>query len=88
MRGIERVKNVFGFHVESIGVIQPAVPGLGDQRQTPPIPGGVGCAVFDSPRDHRVARNADAVRVRDDDRSLEKPAFFNPIRPGHLAVAV
>src|SRR5690606_24936501 len=36
----------------------------------------------------RVAHDADAVRVGDRDRTLEKTALLDPRRAGHLAVAV
>ena len=44
--------------------------------------------MFDSPRDHRIAGDSNAVRIRDHDRSFEKSALFNPMRAGHLAVTV
>src|SRR4029077_16225725 len=88
VRGIKRMKNVFGPYMKSVGVVQPAVPRLRDQRQTPPISGRIGRAVFDSPLNDSISRDANAVRVRDHDWSLQESALFDPMRAGHLAVAV
>ena len=77
-----------GFHVKAVDVVQPAIPCLGDHRQAPPIAGLVSRAVRESPGDDRIARDADAVRVCDNDRSFEKPALLHPGRAGHLAISV
>ena len=74
--------------MEAVDVIQPAVPGFRDDRQTPPVAGLIRRAVRESPGDDRVARHADAVGVRHNDRPFEKSAFVHPRRAGHLAVAV
>src|SRR6476620_3352603 len=88
MRSVERMKHVFGFHVKTIDIIKPAIPGFGDDRQTPPVPGGVGRAVFDSPGDDSVARDTDAMRVRIHDWSFQKSAFVNKGGERHFAVAI
>src|SRR4051794_32093346 len=88
MRGIQSMKNVVRLKVKAIDVIEPAVPSFGDHRQTPPVPGGVRRAVFDSPGNDSVTRDTDAMRVRDHDWSFQKAAFVYPRCAGHLAVAI
>src|SRR6266576_1162670 len=88
MRSVECTKHVFGFHVKTIDIIEPAIPSFGDDGQTPPVSGGVGCAVFDSPGDDSVTRDTDAMRVRNHDWSFQKPTFVYPGCAGHLAVAI
>ena len=88
MRSVERMEHVLRFHVKTIDVIEPAVPSFGDDRQTPPVPGGVGRAVFDSPGDDSVTRDTDAMRVRNHDGSFQKPAFVYPRGARHFAVAI
>src|SRR5881392_2872237 len=88
MRSVERMKHVFGFHMKTIDIIEPAIPSFGDDGQTPPILGGVGCAVFDSPGNDSVTRDADAMCVRNHDWSFQKPAFVYPRGACHFAVAI
>ena len=88
MRGIQCVPNIFRLNVKAIDVIEPAVPSLGNNRQAPPVAGAIGCAVLNAPRDHRIARYADAVRVCDDNRSFEETTLFDPCGAGHLAISV
>ena len=49
VRGIEGVKCVRGLHVKAVDVVEPAVPGLRDDRQRPPVTCGIGLAVSDAP---------------------------------------
>src|SRR5205814_6734200 len=88
MRSVERTKHVFGFHVKTIDVIEPAIPSFGDDGQTPPVSGSVGRAVLNSPGDDSVTRDTDAMRVRNHDWSFQKPAFVYPRCAGHLAIAI
>ena len=88
MRGIECVPDVFWLYVKAINIVEPTVPSLGHHRQAPPVSGLIGCPMLNSPRDNRIARHADAVRVRDDDRPFEKAALIDPRCAGHFAVAV
>src|SRR6266446_1143287 len=74
--------------MKPICVVEPTVPRLGHERQTPPISAGVGRAALDSPRNDSVARDSNAVGVSNDNRAFEKSAFFDPMCAGHLAVAV
>ena len=88
MRGIERMRDVLRLYVKTIDVIQPAVPRLRHHRQAPPVAGLVRRAVRDAPGNDSIARHADAVGVRYNDRTFEKSAFFDPRGAGHFAVAV
>ena len=63
--GVEGVPGVFGVDVKSVDVVEPAVPGFGDDRQRPPVAFHIGRAVLDFPGDDGVANDADAVRVGD-----------------------
>jgi hypothetical protein len=74
--------------VKSVDVIEPPVPRFGDYRQAPPVSGGVGCAVFDSPGNDSVTSDTDAMRVRNHDWSFQKPAFVEPRGASHFAVAI
>ena len=85
---VEGVEGVFGVDVESVDVVEPAVPGFGDHRQRPPVTFHVWRAVFHLPGDDGVADYADAVRVGDHDRTVEKAGIFDPGGAGHLAIAV
>jgi hypothetical protein len=72
-------------YMKAIDVIQPSIVCLRDNRKPPRLQ-----YVFlrDFPFDDRVAHNADTVRVRDRDRSLEISALLNPRRSRHLAISV
>src|SRR5580704_3574374 len=82
------MKGVFSVDVESVDVVQPAVPGFGHDGQRPEIAFHIRAAVLDLPRDDGVADDADAMSVRDHDRTVEKTGVFNPGSAGHLAVAI
>src|SRR6266436_8333724 len=88
MCGIDRVKSVLWFDVESVDVVEPAVPCLGDDGQRPPIARGIGLAVIDAPLNDSVAHDADAVRVGDHHGAFEEAGLFHPGGAGHFAVAV
>src|SRR5712675_1222072 len=79
---------MLGLHVEAVDVVEPAVPGFGNNGQRPPVAGGIGLAVRDAPLDDRVAHHADAVRVGDHHRAFEEAGFFYPGGAGHFAIAV
>src|SRR6266513_1279918 len=88
MRSVECTKHVFGFHVKTIDVVEPAIPSFGDDGQTPPESGSFGRAAFNSQGDDSVTRYTDAMRVRNHDWSFQKPAFVYPRCAGLLAVAI
>ena len=88
MGRLECVRDIFWLYVKPIDVIEPAVPSLGHHRQAPPVSGLIGCPMLNSPRDNRIARHADAVRVRNNDWSFKEAALINPRCAGHFAVAV
>src|SRR5881394_2578067 len=79
---------MLGFYVEAVDVVKPAVPGFGNDRKRPPVPGGIGLAVIDAPLNHGVADDADAVRVGDHDGAFEESGFFDPGGAGHFTVSV
>src|ERR1019366_1030763 len=88
VRGIQGVEDVLGFHVESVDVVEIAVPGFGHHGQGPPVAFHVGLAALHFPGDDGVANQADAVRVGDHDGAVEEAGVFEPGSAGHLSVAV
>src|SRR4029077_4709983 len=88
VRSIERMPDVFRLKMKAIDVVKPAVPGLCDNGQAPPVTSLIGCAVFDTPGNHCVTCYSNAVRVCDDNRTFEKSALINPCRAGHFTIAV
>ena len=88
VRGVEGVPGVFGMNVKSVDVVEPAVPGFGDNRQRPPVAFHIRRAVFYFPGDDGVADDADAVRVGDHHGSVEEAGIVDPGGAGHFAVAV
>ena len=88
MRGIESVESVFRLHVESVDVVEIAVPGFGDDGQGPPVAFHVGLAALHFPGDDGVAHHAYAVGVGDHDGAVEEAGVFEPGGAGHFAVAV
>src|SRR5208283_5488700 len=86
--GVEGMESVFGLDVESVDVVEIAVPGFGDNGERPPVAFRIGRAVFDLPGDDGIADDPHAVRVGDHDRAIEKAGVFHPGGTGHLAVAV
>ena len=88
MRGIERVPDIVRLNVKAIDVIEPTVPSLGNNRRAPPVAGLIGCALLNPPRNGRIARDADAVGIRNYDRPFEEAAILNPHCASHFAVAV
>ena len=87
-RALDRRIHVRGLHVETVDVVQLAVPGLGDDRGRPPVARGVRVAVLHAPGDRRLVHGADAVRVGEHHRPLEQAALLDPGAAGHLARAV
>src|SRR6185503_1931464 len=85
LRAVERGEDVLRLDVKAVDVVEVAVVGFRDDRQQPRLRV---LLALDRPLDRRVADDADAVRVGDEDRPLEKPGLFDPGRAGHLAVAV
>src|SRR6266699_4646457 len=63
VRGIDRVESMLRFDVETVDVVEPAIPGFRDDGKRPPVALGIGRAVRDAPWNDGVADDADAVRV-------------------------
>src|SRR6476660_483355 len=74
--------------VEAVDVVEPAIPGFRDDRERPPVAGGVGLAMRHAPLNDGVAHHADAVRVRYHHWAFYKSGLFDPCCTGHFAVAV
>ena len=74
---VERGEDVLRPDVQAVDVVQPAVVGLGDDRQAPGrLVGRV--AARDVVGDQRVADDADAVGVGDRDRRRQQPRLLDP----------
>src|SRR5258708_31955832 len=86
--GINGMESVFGLDVKAVDVVEPAIPCFRDDGQRPPITGGIGLAVRDTPLNDSVANDADAVRVGDHYRTFEEARLFDPGRAGHFTIAV
>ncbi len=82
----ERCQGIVGRDVEAVDVVQPAVPGLADDRQRPRD--GARGPALDLRPDERVADDPDAVGVRQADRSAEQAGLTDPLEAGQLAVPV
>ena len=83
-RAVERGKRMLLRQRESLDVAQPAIVGLGDDRQME----GLGGAVAHRERGDGVADDSDLISVGDADRRAEQALFGEPGQAGHLAVAV
>src|SRR5277367_3150801 len=88
MSVLHRSDSVFWLHVETIDVVQIAVPCLGNYWKRPPILERNRRAMLELPIDHGVSDNADAVGVGDHYRPVEKSRFFDPGSACHFAIAV
>jgi hypothetical protein len=88
LRAGKRCVDVLRSHMEAVDVIELAVPGLGHYGQRPPVTARVRRARPHAPCDRRVAHDADAVRIGEQDGPFERPGFLEPCGAGHLAVAI
>ena len=82
------MKRMFGLNVKAVGVIQPAIPCLGNNWKGPPIAARIGSSVRNAPLDNRVADHADAVRIGDHDGAFEETGFLDPSRASHFPISV
>ena len=82
------MRDVARLDMKAIDVVEPSVPGFRHDRQAPPVAGLVRRAMGQSPGNHGIASHADAVRVGDHDRTLEKTALLHLGRAGHLTVTI
>ena len=85
-RRIQGGEEVLGPYVHPVDVVQGAVVGLSDHRETPERRAAL--AAPDLVGHEGVANHADAVGVRDRDRRRETAGLADPLQPGHLTVAV
>src|SRR5207302_5212924 len=88
MCGLDRVSNVFGFDVKPVHIIEPAVPCLGYDGQTPGESLSVWTAMRETPGNHGVACDANAVGISQNDWAFQKSTFFHPRSTSHLAIAI
>jgi hypothetical protein len=88
VRGIDGVKSVLRFDVESVDVVEPAIPGFRDDGKRPPVSGHFRLAMGNTPLNDGVADDADAVRVGDHHGTIEETGLFHPDGAGHFAVAI
>ena len=87
-RPIQRLERMGLRDVESVDVVQEPVPRLGDDGKAEVAGIAFASAALHVPLDDRVAHDADAVRVGDENRGAQEARFLDPGRAGHLAVAV
>src|SRR4029077_6676047 len=85
---LDGTRDMFRLHMKTINVLKPAIPGLGDDRQAPGEPFCIRSAMGKTPRDHSVARDSHAMRIRQHDRTFEESALFHPGGSGHFTVAI
>ena len=79
---------IFGVDVESVDVVEIAIPSFGYYGERPPVAFHVRFAVLDLPGDYGVADYSNAVRVRDHDGAVEEAGVVDPSGAGHFSVAV
>src|SRR5215813_8175005 len=79
---------VLRFDMKSVYVVQLPIPGFRHNRQGPPVSRFIRGAMFYSPGNRCIPYDTNAVRVRDEHRSLEESGFVNPGGSCHLPVAV
>ena len=85
---VEGVEGVFGLHVESVDVVEIAVPGFGDYGQRPPVAFHVGlpCLTFQAMTASRTTPTLCVLVIMHG--SVEEAGIVNPGGAGHFAVAV
>src|SRR5205807_9441254 len=88
LRSLNRVGDVFRFNVKTIDVVEPAVPSLGHHGETPGETFRVRAAVSETPGNHGVTGDSDAVGVGEHDRAFQKSALLHPGSAGHFTVAI
>src|SRR5262249_52520647 len=71
--------------MEAVAVVEPTVPGLGDHRHGPRLDK---ILLVHLPGNNRVADDADAMGIGDQNGAFEETGLFDPGRAGHLAVAI
>src|SRR5579862_2765122 len=79
---------VFRLYVETIDVVEIAIPSLRHNWKRPPVFEWNRGSVFQLPVDHRVPYHSYAVSVGDHYRSVEKAGLFDPRGASHFAIAI
>src|SRR5205823_4416985 len=85
---VQRAKGVLRMHMESIGVVQPAIPSLRYHGQRPPVLGLFRLAVFHAPCDDGIAHYPHAMGVGDHHRAFQEARLLYPGGAGHFSIAV
>ena len=83
-RAVKRSKGVLLRQRESLDVAEPAIVGLGDDRQME----GLGSAIANGDGRDGVTDDTDLISVGDADRRAEQALLREPRKAGHLAVAI
>jgi hypothetical protein len=83
-RAVECSERVLLRQCEALDIAQPAVIGLGDDRQME----GLGSAIANRNGRNGVADNADLIGVGDPDRRAEQALLREPGEAGHLTIAI
>lgn len=81
---VERSKRMLLRQWEALDVAEPAIVGLGDDRQME----GLGSAIANCNGRDGVSDDADLVSVGDPDRRAEQALLREPRKAGHFAVAI
>ena len=87
-RGVEERNDVAGRHRPRLNVVEQSVIAFGDDRQRNVVASADRRVMLDYPADDTVGRASDVQRVGQHDRLLEVTGLIDPVRAGHLAVAV
>jgi hypothetical protein len=74
--------------VSAVDIVDALIVAFGDDRERNVVIDADARVLRDEPIDHTVVDAPDVERIGQRDRDLEKPRFVDPMRPGHLAVAV
>ena len=85
-RLVQRLRYMFGLNVKTVDVVEKTIPRFRHDRQRPRLKSLA--LLLHLPGDHRIAHSADAVCVRDHDRTFDEARLFDPRGARHLAVSV
>jgi hypothetical protein len=82
--GVQRVQRILRGHVLPLDVVQDPIGSLSDHR-IPEIPRLI---PLNHPCDGRIAHDAHAVSVGNQDRGFKHTAFLDPMCSGHVTVTI
>jgi hypothetical protein len=87
-RRFDRLEDVRLGDMKGVHVVEVRVASLTHDGQQPGIGPELRAEAAGDPADEGLVHGAEAVRVRDPDRAHEVAGLLDPMRAGHLAVAV